>query len=104
MQLWENKGFYSKNFMSKMRELLIRKIETIKSDGKKKDQHSETAKNLAKDYKLMLECDTAKALYDIRTNESEIQKDMNKLNSVTKLLENKNVANKTGSFFGSKNV
>lgn len=43
----------------------------------------------------MLECDTGKALYDIRTNESEIQKDMYKLSSVTKLLENKNVANKT---------
>jgi len=66
MQLWENKGFYSKNFMGKMRDILQKKLDSIKNDSKKKDQNSESQKGLLKDYKLVQECDNSKELLLIR--------------------------------------
>ena len=90
MQLWENKGFYSKNFMGKMRDILQKKIDTIKNESKKKDQSSETQKGLIKDYKLIQDCENSKELFSIRQKESSIQKEMNKLGHIAKLLESSN--------------
>lgn len=96
MQLWENKGFYSKNFMGKMRDILQKKLDSIKNESKKKDQNSESQKGLLKDYKLVQEYDNSKELFLIRQKENVISKEMKKLDVVSDLQKNNNTqANKT---------
>ena len=85
--------------MAKMRDLLTRKIELIKNEGKKKDQNIQVNQEAIQNYKVIQEFDNAKTQFDIRQEEMNIHKDNNNLKKISNLLDNKSMANKTGWLF-----
>lgn len=69
---WEKNNFYALTFLKKMKDLLAKKLESLKSDNKAKTKP--TSKVGAKEFQLVLENETCKSVFDLRANEHELAK------------------------------
>lgn len=69
---WEKNNFYALSFLKKMKELLAKKLESLKTDNKARSKPA--SKVGAKELQMVLDNETCKSVFDLRTGEHELAK------------------------------